>query len=68
SRGFGFITMSNGSEGQAAIEGFHGKNLHGRNLIVNEARPREERPPHKSKGPRRFHGEKRHFNDSRRSG
>jgi len=43
SRGFGFITMSSSSEGQAAISGLHGQNLDGRNLTVNEARPREER-------------------------
>ncbi len=43
SRGFGFITMSSSSEGQAAIGGLHGKDLDGRNLTVNEARPREER-------------------------
>jgi len=75
SRGFGFITMSNEAEGHAAIEGFHGKNLHGRNLIVNEARPREERSPSPNRGNRgggdrggrRFHGEKRSYNDRRSS-
>lgn len=44
SRGFGFVTMGNAAEGQAAIEGLHGKDLDGRNLTVNEARPREDRP------------------------
>jgi cold-inducible RNA-binding protein len=43
SRGFGFITMGTSSEGQAAITGLDGKDLSGRNLTVNEARPREER-------------------------
>ena len=41
SRGFGFVTMSSASEGQAAIDGLHGKPLGGRNLTVNEARPKE---------------------------
>jgi RNA recognition motif-containing protein len=41
SRGFGFVTMSSSSEGQAAIDGLHGKPLGGRNLTVNEARPKE---------------------------
>jgi cold-inducible RNA-binding protein len=41
SRGFGFVTMSSASEGQAAIEGMHGKPVGGRNLTVNEARPKE---------------------------
>ena len=41
SRGFGFVTMSSAAEGQAAIDGLHGKPLGGRNLTVNEARPKE---------------------------
>jgi len=41
SRGFGFVTMSSNAEGQAAIDGMHGKPLGGRNLTVNEARPKE---------------------------
>jgi RNA recognition motif-containing protein len=41
SRGFGFVTMSSAAEGQAAIQGLHGKPLGGRNLTVNEARPKE---------------------------
>lgn len=43
SRGFGFVTMSSAAEGTAAISGLHGKDLDGRNLTVNEARPREDR-------------------------
>ncbi len=42
SRGFAFVTMSSDSEAQAAISQFSGKPLDGRNLTVNEARPREE--------------------------
>ncbi|NUM52391.1 MAG: RNA-binding protein [Candidatus Hydrogenedentes bacterium] len=45
SRGFGFVEMSSKSEGEAAIEGLNGKDLKGRALRINEARPREERPP-----------------------
>jgi len=41
-RGFGFITMSSPEEAQKAIEALNGANLDGRNLTVNEARPREE--------------------------
>ncbi len=41
SRGFGFVTMGSPAEGQAAIQGMHGKTLGGRNLTVNEARPKE---------------------------
>ncbi|MHA3770786.1 RNA recognition motif domain-containing protein [Verrucomicrobiota bacterium sgz303538] len=44
SRGFGFVTMGSAAEGEAAIAGLHGKDLDGRNLTVNEARPREDRP------------------------
>jgi len=44
SRGFGFVTMSTPAEGQAAINALNGKPLDGRNLMINEARPREDRP------------------------
>ena len=43
SRGFAFVTMSTPSEAQEAIKRFHGQDLHGRALTVNEAKPREER-------------------------
>ena len=42
SRGFGFVEMANDDAGRAAIEGTNGKNFHGRDLVVNEARPRTE--------------------------
>ena len=45
SRGFGFVEMPNATEAKAAIEGLHGQALLGRSLTVNEARPREQRPP-----------------------
>jgi RNA recognition motif-containing protein len=41
SRGFGFVTMPNNSEGQAAINGLNGKDLDNRSLTVNQARGRE---------------------------
>ena len=44
-RGFGFVEMSNNTEAQAAIGSMNGKDLKGRALTVNEARPREERAP-----------------------
>ena len=50
SKGFGFVDMNN-EEAKAAIAGLDGKDLGGRNVRVNEARPREDRPP---RGPRRF--------------
>jgi cold-inducible RNA-binding protein len=40
SRGFGFVEMPTEGEARAAIEGLNDKDLHGRNLKVNEARPR----------------------------
>ena len=43
SRGFGFVEMSSKEEGQAAIEQLNGKELGGRTLNVNEAKPREAR-------------------------
>lgn len=42
SKGFGFVEMSSDQEAQAAISGLNGKAVEGRNLTVNEARPREE--------------------------
>ncbi len=44
SKGFGFVEMSSDAEAQAAIQGLHGQSMAGRDLVVNEARPREERP------------------------
>lgn len=43
SRGFGFVEMSSDEEAQAAIEALNGKEIGGRTLKVNEARPRENR-------------------------
>ncbi|MBI3851803.1 MAG: RNA-binding protein [Verrucomicrobia bacterium] len=44
-RGFAFVTMETKEGADAAIQALHGKNFGGRDLTVNEARPREERPP-----------------------
>jgi len=44
SKGFGFIEMATDEEAAKAIEMFNGKEIDGRKLIVNEARPKEERP------------------------
>lgn len=44
SRGFGFVTFSTDEEANAAVSKFHGSDLDGRSIQVNEARPREDRP------------------------
>lgn len=44
SRGFGFVEMSSDEEAKKAIEMYHNKDVDGRPLVVNEARPREDRP------------------------
>jgi RNA recognition motif-containing protein len=61
SRGFGFVTMSDAAAGQSAIAGLHGKSVAGRDLTVNEARPREERPDRSFSRPgRSFSGSRRY--------
>lgn len=44
SRGFGFVEMPDGGDAQSAIDALNDKDFEGRNLRVNEARPREPRP------------------------
>jgi RNA recognition motif-containing protein len=44
SKGFGFVEMSSDEEAKAAVDQLNGKELDGRPIVVNEARPREERP------------------------
>ncbi len=44
SKGFGFVEMSSPAEATAAMNAMNGQQLEGRPLVVNEARPREERP------------------------
>ncbi len=70
SRGFGFIEMESDEQAKAAIEGLNGKDLKGRNLLVNEARPKEERPsgggggrPHRRGGHRDHRGGGHHRSD-----
>ena len=55
-RGFGFVTMSSAEEAQKAIDGLNGKDLGGRALTVNVAKPREERPAGGGGGRREFGG------------
>ena len=50
SKGFGFVEMGSDAEAQAAIEGMNGQSLGGRNVVVNEARPMEPRPPRSGGG------------------
>src|SRR5437016_6547021 len=55
-RGFAFITMSSNEEAQKAISAMNGASLDGRNLTVNEAKPREERAPGGAGGRRGYGG------------
>lgn len=48
SKGFAFVEMENDEDGQKAIDELNGNDLQGRNLKVNLARPREERPARRS--------------------
>ncbi len=68
SRGFGFVEMADDDAAMKAIEGLNGKDLDGRQLTVNEARPMTERPPRRpggggfggggfSRGPRSYSNE-----------
>ncbi len=50
SKGFGFVEMGSDAEVQAAIKGMNGQNMGGRDLVVNEARPMEPRPPRSGGG------------------
>ena len=50
SRGFAFVEMASPADATKAVEMLHGKELQGRALTVNIARPREERPPRSSGG------------------
>ena len=43
-KGFGFVEMNNDEEAKKAIEALNGNDIGGRKAVVNEARPREERP------------------------
>jgi cold-inducible RNA-binding protein len=52
SRGFAFVDMASGADAQNAVDMFNGKDLQGRALTVNIARPREDRPPRSGGGDR----------------
>lgn len=56
SKGFGFVEMASQEEADAAIEMWNGKELDGRMLVVNEARPMEDRPPRRDFGGNRGGG------------
>ena len=47
SKGFGFVEMANDGDAEVAIKALNEKDIGGRNLRVNEARPREDRPARK---------------------
>ena len=48
SKGFGFVEMPNNTEAQAAIRALNETALKGRNMRINEAKPREARPPRRN--------------------
>ena len=61
SRGFAFVTMNDGAQANAAMSALNGRELNGRTLTVNEARPREERSRPRSNnsgGKRSFAGKR----------
>jgi RNA recognition motif-containing protein len=62
-RGFAFVTMGSAEEAQAASEKLNGVELDGRQITVNEARPKEERPAGGG-----FGGERRNFGGGERRG
>jgi RNA recognition motif-containing protein len=60
SKGFGFVEMMDGNDAQAAIQALNLKEVDGRRLTVNEARPREERGGGRGYGGGGGHGGKRY--------
>jgi cold-inducible RNA-binding protein len=65
-RGFGFVTMETKEGADAAVKALNGKSIEGRALTVNEARPREERPP-RSGGGGGYRGDRGDRGDRRES-
>ena len=61
SKGFGFVEMASDEEAKKAIEQLNGKEVAGRNIVVNEARPKEERPGGFDRGGFRDRGPKRRY-------
>ena len=60
-KGFGFVEMNDANEAKAAIAALNGTSHDGRELVVNEARPREERPNRNGGGNRGFGGGRRNW-------
>jgi RNA recognition motif-containing protein len=60
-RGFGFVTMASSEEAQKAIDALNGALVDGRNLTVNEARPKEERTGGGFRGGRARTGQSRRY-------
>ena len=54
SKGFGFVEMNNNSQADAAIKALNGTAMKGRNITVNQAKPRSDRPSHGGGGGRRY--------------
>jgi RNA recognition motif-containing protein len=54
SKGFGFVEMANNSQADAAIKGLNGTAMKGRNITVNQAKPKGDRPSHGGGGGRRY--------------
>jgi RNA recognition motif-containing protein len=52
SKGFGFVEMAKNAEADAAIKGLNETSFKGRNIKVNQAKPKSDRPP--ARGPRRY--------------
>jgi RNA recognition motif-containing protein len=67
SKGFGFVEMSSDEEAQSAIDTLNGKELDGRTLTVNEARPMEDRPKRTGGFNRNSGGGNRDFGGRQRS-
>ena len=61
SKGFAFVEMGSDAEAQAAIDGMNGKQVDGRSLAVNEARPKESRPGGGGGGGGGYGGERRRY-------
>lgn len=68
SKGFGFVEMPSKEEGRAAIENLNGKELQGRSLTVNEARPRTDRGGRGGFGRGKKHGGRGGFGGGGRGG
>ncbi len=63
SKGFGFVEFENDDDAKKAIDALHGQDFGGRSLVVNEARPKTERPERRDGGASRSNGE---FNSFRK--